>query len=282
MTAHPPVHVVTETESTAASTVNSTVHNKPSTATATVSVSKDAAAILLRQKSVEYARRNVEQTFQHSRIKDTAVTYPKFDYQELTLGKVLGKGGFGTVSEVRAFRVTPGLTKSHSTRSATKDRDDTEVDDTTGEMESRQFIAQHCLRHGGDARYAIKVLSPEVVKDPALYLQGMIDMAVETRFLMKMRAIAKVDAYSEGYFIVMDRLYDTLEARLKKWKVQSDRVSGILSGRLMDRKGKKALKIYEDRIVAAFDLSAALEHLHEHRVIHRDIKPENIGFDIVS
>jgi len=271
MTAHPTVHV-------AAKTVNSTVHNdKPSTATVS---NKDAAAILLRQKSIEYARRTIEQSFQHSRIKDTVITYPKFDYNELTLGK----GGFGTVSEVRAFRVTPGLTKSHSTCSATKDRDDTEVDDAAGEMESRQFIAHHCLRHGGDARYAIKVLSPEVVQDPALYLQGMIDVAVETRFLssivhpsiMKMRTIAKVDAYSEVYFIVMDRLYDTLEARLKKWKVQS------LSGRLMDRKGKKALKIYEDRIVAAFDLSAALEHLHGRRVIHRDIKPENIGFDIVS
>jgi hypothetical protein len=94
-------------------------------------------------------------------------------------------------------------------------------------------------------------------------------MAVETRFLsyiehpniIKMRAIAKCDPFSGEYFIGMDRLYDTLEKRLMTWAGRMARTTGI-AGRLNDRKGKKAAALYEERIVKAFDLAAAMEYLH--------------------
>jgi hypothetical protein len=92
-------------------------------------------------------------------------------------------------------------------------------------------------------RYAVKILSPEVINDPARYLQGIIDMAIETRFLsdiehpniIKMRATAKCDAFSEEYFIGMDRLYDTLGKRIQTWAGRMARTTGI-AGRLNDRK----------------------------------------------
>ena len=103
------------------------------------------------------------------------------DFHELALGKVLGKGGFGTVSEIRAFSAEeqsqpvadlkrPSFVKAYSSRSAFKNVADKEV--THGEVESRKFIAKHCLRNGGDARYAVKVLSPETTKDPRKHCQG--------------------------------------------------------------------------------------------------------------
>lgn len=146
----------------------------------------------LREKSADYARESVEKTFKGSSIADESGKFPTFEWAELKRGKVLGKGGFGTVYEVRAFDLSEktneaasaparGAEKASSEGELPKYSDDTEVD--LGEMESRLFISEHCLRGGGDARYAVKVLSPEVVEDPARYLQGVIDMAVETRFL---------------------------------------------------------------------------------------------------
>ena len=102
-------------------------------------------------------------------------------------------------------------------------------------------------------------------------------MAIEARLLcsvahhpniIKLRAIANKDLLEQGFFIVMDRLYDTLEKRLQTWQIRLQRTSG-LAGRLTDRKGVKGAMLYEERIAAAFDLSAALVHLHERHIIYR-------------
>jgi serine/threonine protein kinase len=224
--------------------------------------SKDA----LRRSSADYARKAVAKMFEKSTIIDNSANYPKFDYEELQLGQVLGKGGFGTVSEIRAFKIAEKIEKV----TIKKSKDDAEVE--KGSMESRSFVTQHCIRNGGDSRYAVKILSPEVVDNPAHFLQGIIDMAIETRFLsdiehpniIKMRATAKCDPTSAAYFIAMDRLYDTLEKRLQLWEGRVGRTTGF-AARLNDRSGKKAAALYEERIVCAFDLSAALEYLHKVR-----------------
>jgi hypothetical protein len=78
-----------------------------------------------------------------------------------------------------------------------------------GQTESRKFISDHCIRKGGDARYALKVLSQEVVEDAGMFIQGSIDMAIETRVLsaiehpniIKMRACAAMSPYEVNYFI---------------------------------------------------------------------------------
>jgi serine/threonine protein kinase len=240
-------------------------------------------------------------------ITDQSSTFPSFTLNQLTLGKVLGKGGFCTVSEVRAFAVNnshdatePASDEASSSVGDVKEEDDENDNDVFGsgisrqqqQSESRRFIAKHCLRESssgknggggnvGDARYAIKELSVETKQNAELFLQGLIDMAVETRFLsdltehpniIKMRATCQTSDGSpfsapQQYFILMDRLYDTLEKRLQSWKKQSDRLVSLRF--VKDRHGNKAAALYEERIVAAFDLSAALSYLHDRQIIYR-------------
>jgi serine/threonine protein kinase len=244
----------------------------------------------LRNGANEHARKVIDKVFKDSLIPDHSKNFPKFTKTEITQGKILGRGGFGTVCEVRAFDAGDGATLRKSRSFPRMLRDD--VDDdvvSVGDIESRKFIAEHCIRNGGDARYAVKQLSKDILEDPKKYLRGVIDMAIETRILcslehpniVKLRSLGKSTPFHEDYFIVMDRLYDTLANRFVVWERRQRRSIG-LAGKIIDRRGTKRMKLYEERIVAAFDLSAAVDYCHRRRVIHRDLKPENIGFDIVS
>ena len=116
-----------------------------------------------------------------------------------------------------------------------------------------------------------------------------MDMALETRFMsdiqhpniVRIRAMAQIDPFNEKYFILMDRLYDTLERRIQKvWLPKSKRQNGFFGKNVFDRKGEKKDALFEERIVYAFDLAAAVAYLHSRQILYRDLKPDNIGFDI--
>ena len=62
----------------------------------------------VKKAGAEYAKKVVTNMFETSKIGDNAYLFPKFDMKEIKLGKVLGKGGFGTVSEVKGFVIVDG------------------------------------------------------------------------------------------------------------------------------------------------------------------------------
>lgn len=167
---------------------------------------------------------------------------------------------------------------------------------------SRRFVADHCYRSSNAngvaatntnaknstrpiARYALKQLRPNVGDDPLCLLQGLSDMATETRVLssmadhpniVKLRGIAHHDGgdgnpFFQQYFILLDRLYDTLESRIVKWKREEQRWCGPVRKMLFDRQQVKRRQLWLDRVTFAYDLSSALAHLHDRYVVHRDL-----------
>jgi len=204
--------------------------------------------------------------------RDMFDAIPKFELSEISLGKVLGKGGFSTVTEV--LRVNC---------------DDSSTENEGPAAQGRQFISQH-LTNEGDARYCIKALSPNVIADPKAIVQGTIDMAVETMFLsvishphiISMHAFgAKGFLEISNYFIVLDRLYDTLEVRTAKWKVQTKKSKSFVNK--MKKKDKTVgAELMGIKLKYAYDLMGALEYLHKKKLIYRDLKPENVGFTLTD
>lgn len=133
-------------------------------------------------------------------------------------------------------------------------------------VQDRAFMAQHCLRQGKDCRYAIKRLQKSSREDPQLFINAVVDLAVEARFLsvvrhpniIKMRAMDMSDPFRSDFFVVLDRLYDIMPVRMRKWKKQN---GGGLK-KLFDLRGKKAQAFWVERLTVAYDIACALSYLH--------------------
>lgn len=250
------------------------------------------------------ARTYYEQSLKGSHLpEDRLEEVPRFSSTEILEGKLLGKGGFCSVFELRALKMKEkGLEWVESSLTTNDDVENDDNDEPSaifansgdaevnpGEVESRRFIAKHCLRHNGDARYAVKRLRTFILQDDNTFMNGMIDLANETDFLaslehpnvIRLRGIASCSMFSKDYYLILDRLYDTLEAKLPKWKKRSQKLKGVF-GSLKDRKGSAKKELQRECMESALDLASALAYIHEKKIIHRDLKSENIGFDIVS
>lgn len=106
----------------------------------------------------------------------------------------------------------------------------------------------------------------------------------------------------KGYFLIIDRLNETLGDLINRWKRETKHsptaVSTIVGNvkELVGRKwrsgsddlnepigsgdkGSAAKSIIEDQLDVGLQVSSALMYLHEKGIMFRDLKPANIGVD---
>ena len=140
------------------------------------------------------------------------------------------------------------------------------------DVASKGFMKHHCLRNGS-ARYAIKQLKSTLTGTKRA--DGAIDLSIEAKFLsvlshpniIKLCGLGGTRGHPRS-FIVLDRLYDTLDVKIKFWKGKVSECKGFLGY----SKHKAQLNLFwNDRLLAGFDICRAIKYLHEHDIIYRDL-----------
>ena len=146
---------------------------------------------------------------------------------------------------------------------------------------AKKIMEKRCLRYGS-ARYAIKRLKLEELNELDK-TRGMIDLAIEIRYykalfhpnIVKMRGhsiMPQSDGsdLSKDTFIIMDRLYGTLDDKFDEWKQRSTTIQGSCCGLIGG--DKQAIRdLLKDRLLVLYDLTAAFKYLHQNKLVYRDI-----------
>ena len=77
-----------------------------------------------------------------------------------------------------------------------------------------------------------------------------------------MRGVGSSDPCGADFFLILDRLYGTLEPKLKEWKKLEAKYNGAMA--LVRPGWKKTMKnnLICDRLLCAYDLASAMRHMH--------------------
>lgn len=68
---------------------------------------------------------------------------------------------------------------------------------------------------------------------------------------------------STNFFIIMDRLYETLDVRMKQWSKKEKDNSGGMFGRGSNKLELDRLLL--ERLIVGYDLAAAFSYMHQNK-----------------
>jgi serine/threonine protein kinase len=163
---------------------------------------------------------------------------------------------------------------------------DSQAGEEGGNMKKEKKMRSSNLDLANES-YVIKKISQSIVdNDFNKFIQAAKDLATETNFLivlgqhphiLNIRAVGQGDFFSPDFFLVLDRLHDTLYDKIEKsWKTQ---LYDLENSFFVYDRAAKIKTLWNERMGVMKDLAGALSYMHDMRIIYRDIKPDNVGFD---